>query len=222
MATIIKPEARSRLSGTPVRGVAYDLSDMAGQANVYLDGVRGEAARIIQEAKQESTKIRQQAEQAGRQAAEAAIESLLDEKVAQQMKTLTPALANAVQHIEDSRQQWLQHWETSITAYASAIATRIVRRELKEQPEIALAWIKESLQLAAGAAEVTVRLHPSDHQTLGSQVHQLVALIGQAAPTQIAADDTVSPGGCVVTTEFGSIDLQLETQLARLAQELNE
>ena len=221
MATIIKRENQLHSSGATVSGIAYDLLDMADQAEDYLGTVRAEAAKIIQQAKQESAKIRQQAEEAGRQAAQEAVESILDEKVGKQMQTLTPALATAVQLIEDSRQDWLRHWETSAVQLTSAIAARIVRRELSQQPEIALEWIQEALQLAAGAAELTVRLHPSDHQTLGNQIHELAALFGGAAPTTIIADDSLSPGGCVVTTKFGSIDMQLETQLARLAQELS-
>ncbi|HCK42533.1 MAG TPA: hypothetical protein DHW22_12985, partial [Planctomycetaceae bacterium] len=42
----------------------------------------------------------------------------------------------------------------------------------------------------------------------------------QAPPATIIADDSVSRGGCLVTTEFGSVDLQLETQLSRLAEEM--
>jgi len=221
MATIIKREAQVHSSGTAMRGVAYDLSDMAIQADSYLDSVRGAAAKIIQEAKQESAKIRQQAEQAGREAAEAAVESVLDKKVAQQMKSLTPALASAVQQVEDSRQDWLRHWENSVVKLATGIAALVIRRELRQQPDISLQWVQEALQFAAGAAELTVQLHPNDHQTLGKQVEQLATVFGQAASAKVVADASVSPGGCIVTTEFGSIDLQFETQLKRLAEEMS-
>ena len=220
MATIIKREAQMHPSGTTLRTVAYDLTDMASQGDSYLDNVRAEAAKIIQQAKAEAAKIRQQAEQAGRQTAEEAVESVLDKKVAQQMKSLTPALATAAQQIEDSRQDWLRHWEESAVKLATGIAARIVRRELSVQPDIALQWVQEALQFSAGAAELTVQLHPADHQTLGEQVKQLAAVFSQVAPATVVAEPSVSPGGCIVKTEFGSIDLQLETQLARLAEEM--
>jgi len=34
------------------------------------------------------------------------------------------------------------------------------------------------------------------------------------------ADPDITPGGCRVDTQFGSIDQQLETQLARIEEEL--
>ena len=58
--------------------MALDMVDMSGQADHYLDGVRAEAVKIVDQAKQEAAAVRQQAEQAGREAAEAAIERILE------------------------------------------------------------------------------------------------------------------------------------------------
>ena len=221
MATIIKRETQESASGLELRKVAYDLTDLSSQGDAYLLEVRAEAVKIVQQAEQEAAVIRQEAEAAGKLAAEAAIERILDEKVAKQMKTLTPALASAVKQIEDSRQDWLRHWESSATQFACSIAARIIRRELQSQPEIALEWVQESLQMCAGAAEITVRLNPSDLDTLGDQVRQLTEVFQPAAEAKIVADASISLSGCRIETEFGSIDQQLETQLERLQQELS-
>ena len=220
MATIIKRESQQYLSGTDMRKAAFDLSDMNSQADEYLDRVRAEATKIIQEAEKESEKIKQNAEQAGRKAAEEAIERILDEKVAKQMKTLTPALSDAVKLIEDSRQEWLHHWESSAIQLAGAIASRIIRREVTQLPTISQEWLAEALKMAAGAGEITVRLNPIDRQTLGNQVTQLVEVFSPAAPATVVADESITVGGCIIDTKFGSIDQQIETQVARIAEEL--
>jgi len=221
MATIIKRESQQYPSGTEVRKVAFDLSDMAGQADVYLDRVRAEAVKIIRDAEQESETIRQNAEQAGRKAAEDAIERILDEKVAKQMQTLTPALVTAVGQIEDSRQDWLRNWESSVVDLAGAIATRIIRRELTQQPEIPQEWVADALRLVAGSGEIIIRLNPTDQQTLGNQAARLAESFSAAAPATVVADENISPGGCRIETEFGSIDQQIETQVSRIAEELS-
>ena len=220
MATIIKNN-QVHTSGASRGHVAYDLSDMEGQADEYLESVRTAATKIIQEAREEAVKIRKEAEEAGRKAAEAAVEKILDEKVARQMQTLTPALNQAVQFIEDSRQDWLRHWDTAAIQISCAIAKRIIGRELQAQPEITLEWVTEALRLAAGKAELTIRLNPAEYQTLGKQVEELAKVFGKAAPAKIVADESVASCGCVVATEFGSIDMQLNSQLERLAEELS-
>jgi flagellar assembly protein FliH len=220
MATIIKTESQAFPSGTPLRQVAYDLSDFSGQADSYLNRVRAEAAKIVMQAKQESERVRSQAEQAGRKAAEAAIERILDEKVAKQMQTLTPALQDAVSQIVDSQADWQRHWEKSIIALACSLAKRIVRRELRHDPTISVEWIREALELAGGAAEITVRLNPHDFETLRTQAEQLAAVFSPAATAKVVSDQAITVGGCRVDTQFGSVDQQLETQLERISEEL--
>jgi flagellar biosynthesis/type III secretory pathway protein FliH len=221
MATIIKRESEFYPSGTRLSAMALDMNDMSGQADEYLEAVRAEALKIVEVARQEALAVRAQSELAGREAAEAAIERILEEKVAQQMKSLTPALAQASKQIEDSRQEWLQTWESRTVQLACAIARRIVRRELQHQPDLPTKWVAEALRMCAGSAEITLRLNPADHATLGGQAAKLAEEFHSAAPAKIVADESITPGGCRVETEFGSIDQQIETQLERIAEELS-
>jgi flagellar assembly protein FliH len=220
MATIIKHDAAQHASGGALRHIAYDLTDMAAEADVYLGGVRREARAIVEQAKRDAAAVKQEAETAGRRAAEAAIERVLDEKVAKQMKSLTPALQAAIAQIREAKQDWMRHWEKTALDLAAAIAARLVRGEIQRRPEIQLAWIRESLELVSGGGEIAIHLNPSDCQALERQVTQLAAVMHPTATMRLVADEQISPGGCRVATEFGSVDMQIESQLERIKQEL--
>jgi flagellar biosynthesis/type III secretory pathway protein FliH len=222
MSTIIKASGRPLADSSPVRQVAFNFSDMTRQAQEYLAEVRAQASQIVKDAEKQAQTIREQAEQQGRQAALQAVERVMDDKVAKHMKTLLPALELAVGEIQHARQEWLAHWQQSGVTLACAIARRIARRELKHTPEITLDWMAEALQLAAGSAEVTVRLHPTDLENLGEQVHEITKRLNPVAPAAVVADAAIESGGCRVETRFGAIDQQLETQLQRLEEELGE
>lgn len=221
MATIIKTHGGHSASGPTLRGAAYDLTDMAAQADQYLAQIRAEAVKIVEQARQEAASVKQQAEAAGKKAAEAAIERILDEKVAQQMRTLTPALQAAAKQVEDAKQEWLRHWEKTAIDLAAAIAERLVRAELTRRPEITLEWVRESLQLAAGSGDMTIQLSPADQSTLKKQVQQIANVFAPLANVNVTASEAVAPGGCRVVTEFGVIDQQIETQIARIKEELS-
>lgn len=221
MATIIKTRSTPQSSGTVLSAVAFDFSDMADQANDYLGSVRVEAEKIVEAARREAAVVRQEAEAAGCRAAEQAIERILDDKVAKQMKTLTPALEAAARQIGDAKQDWLRHWDSTAVSVAVAIAGRLVRGELARRPEIGVEWIRQALELAAGSGEIAIRLNPADCQTLERQVRQIAAVLMPLAEVRLVADEAISPGGCRVVTEFGAIDNQLETQLERIKQELS-
>ena len=153
-------------------------------------------------------------------AAREAIDQLLDEKIAQRLVTLQPALEQTVIELQRARQDWLAEWERGAVQLTTAIAARVVRREIEKKPEISTELIREALELAAGFGQVKIHLNPQDHTALGSQVQTLAADLANLAPADIIADDSVTAGGCRVETQFGSIDQQIESQLERIAEEL--
>jgi flagellar assembly protein FliH len=221
MATIIRHNsAVQEASGQRVQPVAFNFEDMNDRANEYLETVRGEAAKIVQQAHQQAEQVRRQAEAAGRAAAVEAAQKSLDERIAGQLRDFISALDRLVAEANEAKAEWLSRWEQSAVAVAAAIAQRVIRRELAQHPEISLDWIRESLRLAAGAAEITLHLNPSDYELLGGGAEKLAQSLGNLSPTNIVADPEVSAGGCVIQTSLGQIDQQIESQLARIQDEL--
>jgi len=221
MATIIRKDSpRETTSGQVAQPIAFSFSDMKGKANDYLGNVRVEAAKIIQQAHQQAEQIRRQAEAAGRKAAEAAVEKILEEKVSMRMDTLLPALQSLMQEINDTKGALLTRWEQSAIHVATAMAERIVRREISQRPEITLDLIGEALRLAAGTEEITLHLNPTDYKNLGSQITRLAETLCRLTPSSILADDNITPGGCRIATKYGQIDQQIEAQLRRIEEDL--
>ena len=221
MATIIRKDSpRETPTGRATQPISFSFTDIRGQANDYLGTVRAEAAKIVQEAHQQAEQIRRQAEIAGRRAAEAAVERVMDEKVGKRMLTLLPALEQLMREINDMRGALVAQWERSAVKVSSAIAQRIIRRELAHEPQITLDLITEALRFATGAAEITLHVNPTDYENLGTQISRLAESLAQLAPNEIVADPSISPGGCRVETQFGEIDQQIESQLKRIEEEL--
>ena len=216
MSTIIKASGPIRL----VDGVSFNFDDMAEKGNHYLDQIRQHAARIIAEAEQKAVEIRARAEQDGQRAALAAVERIMDEKVAKQMTTVLPAMREAVASIEASKAVWLDHWEKAALHTAGAIAGRLARREAIRCPEIPLALVREALELAAGSPQIKLHMHPDDHAAVGQQAEQLCSELHRLGSVVVVADPQVTRGGCQVHTRFGMIDQQFEAQVARIEQEL--
>lgn len=222
MATILR--SRGSSTGASAQGVHpanFTFSDMGSQGNDYVLGVRAEAAKIVQQAQAEADAIRARAEAEGRAAAEQTIAKLLDQRVGKQLETLRPALNGVVAEIQASRGEWQEHWRNNAIKLAVGIAERIVRRELGQKPEISQEWIAEALRLAAGSGEITIRLSPQDMNHLRGHAEKLCEATAGVADAKFEADASISPGGCVIATRHGVVDQQVESQLQRLAEELD-
>lgn len=224
MATILRGLRGMGPSGgsdQAARPATFTFSDMASQGDDYIRQVRAEAAKIVQEAKAEAASIRKKAEADGQAAAEATIAKMLDKRVGGKLESLRPALDNVVTELKTARGEWLSHWRGAAIGLATAMSERIVRREIENDATISEAWLTESLQMAAGASDITVRLSPSDYDHLRGHAEKLSKSMGGIGEARFVADPTITPGGCRVETRHGSIDQQLETQLDRLSEELN-
>lgn len=221
MATILRRSSQADGSDRAARPASFTLSDMASQGDDYVRRVRAEATKLVADARAEAASIRQQAEADGRAAAETTISKMLDQRVGGKIETLRPALDAAVVQLTEARGEWLAHWRTAAVDLAAAMAQRIVRRELAADLTIGEAWLTESLELAAGASDITVRLAPTDFDHLRDHAQKLAESMGGIGEARFVADAEITPGGCRVETRHGSIDQQLETQLERLSEELN-
>ncbi len=198
----------------------FNVADMSSQAMTLLDEARAESNRILSHAKEEAVAIRTQAAEEGRRAAEDSIEQLIEQRVAERCDLLRPTLERSFAEFERARRDWLARCETGVVRLATAIARRIMRRELTVQPEIPLALVREALQLAAGSSRMRLLMNPADLQVVGKQVQKLLDEHAGVATAELIAEAGVTPGGCRVQTEHGSIDQQFEAQLARIAEEL--
>jgi flagellar assembly protein FliH len=216
MPTVIKSPSLPQRSAA----LAFQLDDLAGQAQRYLDQVREHAAGIVAAAQQEAATIRQRAEADGREAAGRAAQQQADERLAKQLETLLPALRQTVAGLEAERSACRRSWEGRLIHVAAAIARRVVRGELVRQPQVPLIFIREAVELAAGAPQVRVLLHPDDYASLKPAVHKLLAEFGRAAAAEVAPDAAIARGGCRLETRHGAIDQQIDAQLSRIEEDL--
>lgn len=216
MSTVIKAAPRTSVSPAS----PFNFDDLSQQASRYVDKVQAQAAQIIVQAEHQAVDIRTAAHEAGLEAARKAAEQSLDQKLGAQLESLLPALREAIAGIQRAKHDFLRQWERQSIHLAAAMARRIIRRELSQDPQITLQLVREALELATGSTQIRVLLNPADFEALQGQVQRLAAEISGLAPAELLADPAIQAGGCRVETRHGAIDQQIESQLARIEEEL--
>ena len=212
--------------------VAMNLEDLRRVCDGQLDAVRTTSRQLVERASADAAHVRRDAADAGRQAGYAAgwqaaeaeiaaqIERQTAEQVAAQVATLLPAVQEMALQLQEERERWVARWECEALRLALAVAEKLLRRTLAEEPSAAIPQMAQALRLASAAPELTVRLHPADHEHLDRA--QLAAAAGRLGDITFVPDSTITPGGCLVETRHGQIDGRIETMLARIAEELTD
>ena len=103
--------------------------------------------------------------------------------------------------------------ENGAVELALAIAEKIVYHEVSVNKEILLGVLKGALEKVIDPEKIKIRINKLDLQFINESEYQISGLTDTLKDVTIEGDDTISRGGCVIETGFGSIDARIESQL---------
>jgi type III secretion protein L len=112
--------------------------------------------------------------------------------------------------------QLLEGMEKDVIELALKIAEKIIGRDLERQPELVVEVVASAVQATRASKSMIVRVHPEDGKLLREKRPRLMELIGRAVDIAVKEDGDVERGGCIIQTEFGTVDGQLKTQFEML------
>ena len=108
-----------------------------------------------------------------------------------------------------------------VTTLALHIARKVLGRELEFHPEAVVQIVRQALnEKARQRREITLRLHPEDAQVVREQRGALLEVLSRSKELGILEDPEVARYGVRIETDAGTIDAQLETQLAAIERAL--
>jgi len=196
-----------------------DFAPLAG--HVVRKEVRSaadEARKIIQEAREEAVKIKNEAsailakvEKEREESRKKGLKEGREEGLAQVSKLLVGAT--------HQKELMFAGLERDIIRLVYDISEKIIGKELEEREEAIVDLIRQALHAAMGQ-KIVILVHPSDLEKVRKHQATLMPLLDASKTLQIRGDDKVSPKGCLIETEIGTIDAQLATQLSAIKEAL--
>lgn len=112
--------------------------------------------------------------------------------------------------------------EETILALAVQVAKKIMKQELKEQPESFLSIVKEAITSIKDQRELAIYLHPDNYEDVLSQKNELERVVDSKAEVSLLINNSLEVGSCVIEYPFGKIDASIDTQLHQIKQVLHE
>lgn len=208
-------------------------------ASAIMEAARTRAAELLKEARKEATRIVEegvkQAEaarevawqegfEAGHQAGyeeglaagKAEAEAALRGQFADQMNVI----ASIVEEARKARAEAVAAAEADILTLSIAIAEKIVKREVEEDPDLTFRVVADVVRRLQGRGRTCIRVHPSVKTAVEELQDELLSASEGITNLEFVADTSIEPGGCVIETEFGRLDARLETRFLDVSQSL--
>lgn len=172
---------------------------------------RGDDRNLISRAREEADNIR---EAASKEGYEYGLQCAKDD-IEQMKETLTEFLS--------APQEVFEYIAPDILQISIDIAQKIIKTEVTQNPQVVLDKITEILKtLSKEEPKVTIRVNPMQVNITKEGMPDIMTAAGLETKIVVLPDETVSEGGCVVTTNNGVIDATIESQLAIVKEALKE
>lgn len=112
--------------------------------------------------------------------------------------------------------QILASAEKDVTELALMVATKIIGRDIERQPDLVLEIVASCTEAARSAKAMVIKVNPEDGKVLRAKNPRFMELVGRSVDISIRDDADVERGGCVIRTDYGTIDGQIRTQIDML------
>ena len=131
-------------------------------------------------------------------------------------------LKDTTDKLMEKRDIILKGAEQMIVQLALAVAGTILRQEVKVNTDLVRKLASESLRLVEDKKRVSIKVNPTDWNEVRGFEEEILSSVHGVKEWEIKEDDRITPGGCIIETDSGIIDAQLETQLAEIGTTLME
>ncbi len=216
--------------GSDSAHVAFNFEDIRQKCEAFIEQTQAKATQMLVQAHADGEKIKEAAMQQGIKNGERLgltnsdqriknqAEKMADQKLAESLQTLKPALEQAAEQMRLELHNAMAAWETHLVRLAAQLAQRITRRQIEVEPTLVVDSVQEILKATIGEDRINVHVHPDDAELISSHLN-FSSSNGQL-PVLLTPDPELSRGDCIVTTSHGQIDARVDSMLDQLANEL--
>lgn len=226
MSTVIKQGQQAKLLQ---RLVSFDLADHLAEAHQVVAAAKQEATGILEQARLDGRRLKEEARQRGHRQgheegfAEGRVEgedrafAEATDRFNNQHADLAASMSAVIEAFERQKRDLLIAANRDLLEFAVAVAGKITHRIGGIDRQAAVAVVEQALRLVGAKTDATVRANPADVEALRRFAARRVEEFGQRAQVTLVKDDTVAPGGAVVTCGQMEIDATLEAQLEQIS-----
>jgi flagellar assembly protein FliH len=223
-----EPEADEELSLAEEGADAEEesLTAAGGEAIGIISAAREKAAAVVAAAGEDAAKLRREAYDEGYEKGfaegqvrgEAAGLEQARGAIAEAAEKASQIMALAQQQADEA----FAAAERQVVELAMAVASKVLAREVAENPTVILPIVKAALEKVQDQEKITIRVNPECYELVLAARSELQAGLARAGSVAVMADGALKGGDCIVETPYGTVDARIDTQLELVRAALKE
>ena len=206
-------EAKRQLDASQI-----DAQKVRSQAQEAVSKAEKKAADILGKAEQSEAAIQKKAFTEG---FDAGREAGYNEGKTE-VNRLIECLHTMIERTMDKRQQILAETEQQIVDLVLLMTRKVVKVISENQRNVVTSNIIHALRKVKGRADVILRVNLADVGLTTEHTKAFLTAAENIKNITVVEDLSVDAGGCIIETDFGSVDARIASQLHELEQRILE
>lgn len=132
------------------------------------------------------------------------------------------AMEQLIQSIKDLKKELVTHNEAHLVQLAFHMAKRLAHHESTVDQNVVATVIRDSIEKAQVEEEVSVQVAKEHLQFLETLKNETGREFEFMKKVKLEPVETMSPGGCIITTNYGQIDARFEERVNKLWEGIAE
>lgn len=193
-------------------------ADAENEAKDIIERAKAEASQIILDAQTERDRIQKDAYSEGYNKGH-------DEGYSQgvsEVERLVDRMHRMLEAVMQRREEILQDTESQLVELVILMARKVVKILSENQKNVVMANTLAALKKVKTRGEVILRVNLEDVKLTSSHVDEFIKHVENVKGITVLEDTSVDRGGCIVETDFGSIDARISSQLSELENKILE
>lgn len=117
-----------------------------------------------------------------------------------------------IEQLKDYHVQILADAQKDIAKMALGVARKILHKEIMTDPQTIVGVVKNALSQVSFKKRFVVHVNPLDLEVLKKAGEEVLGVLDSHETIKFKASPQVEAGGCVVQTESGTVDAQIDRQ----------
>lgn len=135
---------------------------------------------------------------------------------------LMNTLRDGLKQLDAARGEYYGKAEKEMVDLVLLISAEIVRREVAQDPGIVAEVLRKAVSELETKQSIVVRLSPQDVALIGGMRESLQQEMEVIEGIELKSDPAITPGGCILETNIGSLDATVENRLMNIHRALRE
>lgn len=212
------------------QSIAFEeVKRQTDEVQVKLQSAKDEAERVIEDAKKNADSIILETEN-NKKAIETkgfneGFSSGREEGFKEgsaEVNRLIERMHTIVEKTMEKRQEILSETEQQIVDLVLLLARKVVKVISENQKNVVISNVIHALRKVKTKGDVTIRVNLLDVQMTTDHIKDFLEHAESVQNITVVEDIGVDQGGCIVETDFGSIDARISSQLHELEQKIIE